>query len=147
MSEVENTQLIAAEGMDGFIADLTAARVTSYCSLVPKTEAEKKTLYNAQNNSDKRLADCINETIDVKHIYVEIVNCVNRESGEVNTCPRVVFIDKADVSYQCVSLGIYGAVKKLFQVFGYPAAWKTPLKLKVKQITKGEKKLLTLDVV
>lgn len=128
------------------IVDLTE-RTTSYCSMVATTQDEKLTLYNAMNNPDKRLADCINEKISVKDVFVEVVKCENRETGEKQSCPRVVLIDENGVGYQCVSIGIFSALKKLFAVFGEPSAWEKPVTVKVKQISKGERKMLTLDVV
>lgn len=137
---------IVNDDAPNFIVDLTS-RQTSYCSLNAETPEEKKALFNAQNNSAKRLADCINETIAVKHVFVEVVNCINKETGEVNVCPRIVLIDDNGIGYACVSLGIFGAVKKLFYVFGEPLTWESPVTIKVKQITKDTKKMLSFDVV
>ena len=72
---------------------------------------------------------------------------VNRESGEESVCPRIVLIDKDGVGYQAVSMGIYSAIKKLMTIKGNPATWKKPVKLKVTQVTKGDRKLLTLNMV
>ena len=115
------------------IVDLTE-RTTSYCSLVATTEDEKLTLYNAMNNQDKRLADMINEKISVKDVFVEVVKCENRETGEKQSCPRIVLIDSNGIGYQCVSIGIFSALKKLFSVFGEPGTWEKPVTVKVKQI-------------
>lgn len=139
----------AVEVMDGnhnFIADLTT-RAMQYCSMVAETDSDKAKLYNAMNNPEKRVGDCINEQIAIKDVYVEIVNCTNRETGEVTTCPRVVLIDVNGVGYQAVSLGVFSALKKIFAVFGEPNEWYKPLTVKVKQLTKGERKMLTLDIV
>ena len=132
---------------EGFnvVVDMTSAQ-TQFCSLTASTREEKAALYNAMNNPDKRLADCINMKIEARDLYIEIVNCTNEETGEVNACPRIVIIDKDGVSYQAVSIGIYSALKKVIQVFGAPT-WTDPVVLEVKQITKGNKKMLTLNVV
>lgn len=132
---------------EGFnvVVDMTSAQ-TQFCSLTASTREEKAALYNAMNNPDKRLADCINMKIEAQDLYIEVVNCTNEETGEVNACPRIVIIDKDGVSYQAVSIGIYSALKKVIQVFGAPT-WTDPVVLEVKQITKGNKKMLTLNVV
>lgn len=109
--EERKNELIVDDGMN-LVADLTSADM-SYCSMVPKNDAEKKALFKAMNNPDGRIADCINMDIKVKDIYVEKVNCINRETGEVSVCPRIVFIDTDGKSYQCVSIGMYSAVKKI----------------------------------
>ena len=84
-------------------------------------------------------------TIMAKDLFVEVVNCTNEETGEVTACPRIVIVDDKKVSYQAVSLGIYSALKKVIQIFGVPS-WEKPIPLEVKQVTKGTRKMLTLNI-
>lgn len=153
MSEIMNTNaqnalapanVYSDEGYD-LIADLTSAQM-QFCSMKAESDADKIKLYNAMNNPDHRLSDYINKTINAKDLYIEVVNCTNEETGEVTACPRIVIIDNKGESYQCVSVGIFSALKKAIQVFGSPT-WEKPVKLEVKQITKGKKQMLTLSVV
>lgn len=134
----------ADEGFN-IVADMTTAK-TQFCSMNAESDTDKAKLYNAMNNPDKRLADCINMQIHAKDLYIEVVNCTNQETGEVTACPRIVIIDEKGVSYQAVSIGIYSALKKVVQVYGAPT-WDKAVKLEVKQITKGNRKMLTLNVV
>lgn len=148
-SLVPTTEDKPIERMDdnnNFIVDLTS-RTMQYCSMVANTTEEKAALYNAMNNPDFRLADSINETIKIKDVFVEVVNCTNQDTGEVTACPRIVLIDDKQKGYQCVSIGVFSALKKLFGVYGEPCTWEKPIPIKVKQITKGERKMLTLNVV
>lgn len=124
--------------------DMTSAQL-SFSSLKADTDEEKASLFNAINNPEKRLADCINMKIKAKDLYIEVVNCTNEETGEVTACPRIVIIDDKGVSYQAVSLGIYSALKKVIQIFGAPT-WEKPISLEVKQVTKGTRKMLTLNI-
>lgn len=124
--------------------DMTSAQL-SFSSLRAETDEEKANLFNAINNPEKRLADCINMTIKAKDLYIEVVNCTNEETGEVTACPRIVIIDEKGVAYQAVSLGIYSALKKVIQIFGAPT-WEKPIALAVKQVTKGTRKMLTLNI-
>lgn len=124
--------------------DMTSAQ-TSFSSLKAGTDEEKANLFNAINNPEKRLADCINMVIQAKDLYIEVVNCTNEETGETTACPRIVIIDDKGVSYQAVSLGIYSALKKVIQIFGTPT-WEKPIALEVKQVTKGTRKMLTLNI-
>lgn len=142
-----NTALAAMDEDERFIMDLTAERKTQFCSMIPKNEDEEIVLFNAMNNPDKRIGDCINMTINVKHVFCEVVTCVNRETGETNMCPRIVLIDTDGVGYQAVSLGVFSALKKIFAIKGSPTTWKKPVKLQVVQITKGDRKLLTFNMV
>lgn len=137
------TNRFADMGFDVSV-DMTSAQ-TQFCSMKAETEAEKASVFNAMNNPEKRLADCINMVIKAKDLYIEVVNCTNEETGEVTACPRIVIIDDKGVGYQAVSLGIYSALKKVIQVFGVPT-WEKPIALEVKQVTKGARKMLTLNV-
>ena len=124
--------------------DMTSAQL-AFSSLQATNDEEKAKLFNAINNPEKRLADCINMTIKAKDLFVEVVNCTNEETGEVTACPRIVIIDDKGVAYQAVSLGIYSALKKVIQIFGAPT-WDKPIALEVKQVTKGTRKMLTLNI-
>lgn len=139
-----STNRFADEGFN-IVADMTT-RQLQYCSVTVETDEDKAKLFNAMNNPDERLADCINKTINVKDLFIEVVNCTNEETGEITACPRIVLIDDKMKSYQAVSLGIYSALKKIIGIFGEPKTWKKPLSMEVKQITKGNKKMLTLNL-
>ena len=109
-----NTGLVTNKFADmGFdiSVDMTS-RQLSFSSLRAETDVEKANLFNAINNPEKRLADCINMKINAKDLYIEVVNCTNEESGEITACPRIVIIDDKGVAYQAVSLGIYSALKR-----------------------------------
>jgi hypothetical protein len=147
MNNQETTALVAMEENNNFVADLTATRKTQFCSMVAKTDKEKATLFNAMNSPEKRIGDCINEIINAKDIFCETVTCINRDTGECTECPRIVIIDDKGVGYQAVSMGVFSAMKKILGVFGTPT-WETPIKLKVKQISKAaDRKILTFEVV
>lgn len=117
----------------------------SFCSLKAETPQEKATLFRIMNSPEKRISDCINQTILVKDVYCEVVQVANKETGEVNTCPRVVLVDKDGIGYQSVSFGIYGSLKKLFQVYGVPT-WEEPVPVKVIQISREKNKILALTI-
>lgn len=129
---------------DTMIANLTND-TNAFCSFKATTEEEKARLFDIANNPDERLADCINKTINLKDIYVEEVECTNEETGEVSLAPRVVLIDDKAHSYQCVSVGILSAIKKMIAIYGIPT-WEKPIPVEVKQITKGQRKMLSLKI-
>lgn len=140
-------EVMTMDGDSNFIAELNASEhIQAYCSMQPKDDKEKALLYNAMNSPEFRLSDKIGETIALTDVFCEVVNCKNPDTGEFKKCPRIVLLDKDHKGYQCVSVGIFGAVKKLFQSFGLPT-WTTPINIKVRTITKGTNKILTLEVV
>ena len=136
------------EIVDGaeMIVDLQTAE-TCYCSMTPTTPEERKALYNAVNAPTHRLSEFIGQEITVTDVYAEIVTLTNEQTGEVTKAPRIVLFGNGE-SWTCTSTGIYGALKKLFSVFGTPDEWTEPLTLRVKQIERGNgKRLLTLIAV
>lgn len=139
-------QIVTVDDDTNFIVDLTSA-TRAYCSMVATTPEEQADLYTAMNAPDKKVSECIGDVIDLKDVYVEKVNCTNEETGEVQAAPRIVLITADGTSYQCVSRGIFGALKKLFTVYGEPMQWTAPLKVKLRQIPLGKRSVLTLDIV
>lgn len=142
--EVRMTNPFAMEEDQNFVTDLTQ-RETAFCSMVAETNQEKAKLFVAMNNPEHRLGDCINMTIKAKDLFCEVVTCVNKETGESRKCPRIVIIDDKGEGYQAVSMGVYSAMKKLIAIFGAPT-WSEPIPIKVKQVSKGQIKMLTFDV-
>lgn len=142
---MENKDLMVMDEDNKFIADLTTRR-TSFCSLQANTFDEKAKLFKVMNNPEHRLSEFINKVIIAKDLFCEVVDCINQETGEITACPRIVIIDNKGEGYQAVSLGVYGAIKKLIQTFG-PPTWEEGLPLEIKQLVKGQKQLLTFNVV
>ena len=96
-AEARNTALETVDGAE-MIVDLTSA-VTSYCSLVAETEESKVTLYNGVSNPTAKLSDFIGKQINLAHVYVEIVDMINTETGEATKAPRIIFFnEKGDSS-------------------------------------------------
>lgn len=140
------TQIVTVDDGQRMIVDLTS-RSTSYSSMVATTDEEKATLYAAMNTPDGKLMEHIGEIINLKDVYVEAVQCTNEETGEIIPCPRIVLIDANGKSYQCVSKGVFGSLKKLFTVYGEPKSWTNPIPLKVRLIPLGTRNVLTLDII
>lgn len=144
---MENNELMNVEEMPGFVMDLSQPKTVSYCSWKPETMEDKKALFNATNNPVHRLKDEINIQINIKHIYCEAVTCVNRDTGEVNQAPRIVFIDENGEGHTACSLGIFSATKKLISAMGEPESWNEPIGIVVKLITKEkDRSVLTFNL-
>lgn len=135
-------------GMD-FISGLTE-KTLMYTSLNPKDDKEKAAAFNAMNNTQHRLADFINKKIKVTDIFCEVLTMTREDpkTGEVveQKAPRIVFIDEKGEGYGCVSIGIYGALKKMIAAYGQPT-WKPGITIEVKQVNRAEKQMLTFDVI
>lgn len=141
----ENKELAVVEERKEIGLSLMGEEKASFTSLKNETNEEKQILYKAMSNPDKRLGDCINTVIRAKDLFMEMVDMTNQETGEISTCPRIVIVDTNGVSYQSVSFGVFNALKRVITVFGNPT-WEEGIPLKVIQVTRGEKKMLSLDV-
>lgn len=127
------------------IAELAAPEQNTFCSVDPALGAEaKKLIYNASNNPDHKIDDYINKTIALKDVFVEIIEIAD-EDGTIEQAPRIVLIDDAGESYQCVSNGVWGSLKKLITVFGEPT-YAEPINVTVKQVKVKRGTMLTLEV-
>lgn len=147
MKEMMVANDFVPEAID-FVSSLTNATGEYYCSVCAEDPVKKAELFNAMNNPDERLADHINEVIKVKDVYCEAVELVNEQTGESTVNPRIVLIDESGKSYQCVSFGVFNALKKIISpaFFGAPT-WENPIPIKVKQVTKGQRSMLTLEIL
>lgn len=129
------------------MADVTAAQ--SVCSIQVTDRKSAAKVFNVMNNPEHRVGDYINKTINVKDVFVEIIEVENQETGEMEQAPRIVLIDDKGEAYQAVSKGIFNALKNLMTIeyIGSPT-WEPPLKLEVKQVPVGKgNSMLTLNMV
>lgn len=139
-------QIVTVDEGENFIADLTTA-TRSYSSMIAETDEQKAVLFNAVNSAAERIADHVGEEITVKDVYVETVRCYSEDTGEVKVCPRIILIDPDGRAFQCVSVGIFSALKKMFTIFGTPEMWAAPRRIRIRQINRGTWRILTFDVI
>lgn len=126
--------------------DLTTGK-SGWCSLTPKNEEDAATFFNAIGSPEK-IADHINEEIDVAHVFAEVIQVVSEANGETVNVPRVVLIDQSGKGYQAVSVGIYNATKRLLQLFGAPANWEKPKRIKIRNVSlQGGMHTMSFDLV
>lgn len=119
-----------------------------WASFVPETKADKVALYNAFNNPDVKIADVINQKIDVVDVVLAQVNLENEKTGSLDSAVRTILIDKDGKTYDATSSGVYNSVLTINAVFGtlhYSAD--EPLSVVVKQIKTKRGSTLTLAVI
>lgn len=128
----------------------------TYCSFKPDDFDAKIKLYNAINNPDKRVADCINEQIKVRDVVIKAVKLSEERNNANNWTDetpakerdgfRVILIDEEGTSYSATSAGIYNSVATIRSVFGQ-LHFDDPLTVKVNQVKTKNGNTLTLRVV
>ena len=126
----------------------TGATSNVYCSKKAKTEEERKTLFNALEQCDALLNDCVGQDISIKDIYIEEKQVKDEETGELRTKFRTILFDENGQTYATGSYGIYNILKKIVQIYGLPETWENPVKVKVAKRPIGNgKQTLTLQLI
>ena len=127
------------------VSELMGGEAQAFCSIDAVDPETKAIVFNAANNPDHKVKDFVNKTINVKDIYAEIIEIANEETGEITKVPRIVLIDAAGLAYECVSVGMYSAIRKLVAIYGAPT-WEPPLTVTVKQKSVGKGSMYTLQM-
>lgn len=128
----------------------------TYCSFKPDEFDAKIKLYNAINNPDRRVADCINKEIRLRDVVIKAVKLSEERNRADNWTDvgdskerdgfRVILIDEDGLSYSATSAGIYNSVATIRSVFGM-LHFETPLTVQVNQVKTKNGNTLTLRVV
>ena len=117
-----------------------------YCSVKANTQAEKIKLFNALENADLRLNDCVDQEIAIKDVYVE--RYVKQENDTEKVKFRTILFGEDGKTYVTASYGVYNCMSKIFRAFGTPDNWTESLKVKVTKRDIGNgKQALNLTLV
>lgn len=133
------------ENLNLSLVNSAEAAAASWCSFAPVDDASRAALFRAMTAPEYKIGDCINQEIAVRDVFVENVEMTGTETGELYNVPRVVLIDADGHSYQATSKGIFNALRRLCQIYGAPT-WETPVRVRVKQVQRGERRYYTLDL-
>lgn len=117
----------------------------------PNDRAASVRVFNAMNNPSDRVANHINETIEVQDYLIEMIEIENTDTygnglGSYSVVPRVVLVAPDGTSYQAVSYGIANAIRNIVVVCG-DAPWQPHVQLKIKQVSTKNGSMLTADMV
>ena len=98
--------------------------------------------YNAVSNPTGKLKEHVNEVLDMAHVSIEVAEL---KTGEL--APRIIIVTADGNSYQCVSIGVYQSIKRIFALFGTPDSWAEPLKIKPVLTSTAKGQVLSLQLV
>ena len=117
----------------------------------PDDRAASVRVFNAMNNPTDRVANHINEVIEVQDYLIEITEVEDTDAygnglGSYSAVPRVVLVSPDGTSYQATSYGIANAVRNVVMVCG-DAPWTPAVQLKIKQVPTKRGSMLTVDMV
>ena len=153
MNEMNNAVVVKEDvaGTD-LLEQLNNPNESFYCSIQDDgTRKSKVAIYNAIQTPDGKIADHINQVLEVVNVVAHPVTLTDEETGELFTALRTVLVTKDGKSYEAVSGGIANAISRIMSIVGPPTdgAWeKEPVKMKIKQVqTKGNNKINTIELV
>lgn len=155
----ENTENQAAQAQaiaiqQPTIQSITNANVGAMITSLranPNDRAASVRVFNAMNNPTDRVANHINETIEVQDYLIEMTEIEDTDAygnglGSHSVVPRVVLVAPDGTSYQAVSYGIANSVRNVVVVCG-DAPWQPPVQFKIKQVPTKRGSMLTVDMV
>lgn len=112
----------------------------------PETMEEKKALYNAISAPTGKLKTLVNMEIEMTNFHLERTNLMDDEG--VATEAVVSTIITADGgAYTTVSNGIFKAIQTICSIYGMPAVWSSPIKVRPVQRDVGRGSMLTFELV
>ena len=151
----ENTEIQATEQLNAItvqnITNAAAGAMITSLRANPNDRAASVRVFNAMNNPTDRVANHINETIEVQDYLIEMTQIEDTDSygnglGSYSVVPRVVLVAPDGTSYQAVSYGIANAVRNVVIVCG-DAPWSPAVQLKIKQVPTKRGSMLAVDMV
>lgn len=151
----ENTEIQATEQLNAItvqnITNAAAGAMITSLRANPNDRAASVRVFNAMNNPTDRVANHINETIEVQDYLIEMTQIEDTDSygnglGSYSVVPRVVLVAPDGTSYQAVSYGIANAIRNVVIVCG-DAPWNPVVQLKIKQVPTKRGSMLTVDMV
>jgi hypothetical protein len=151
----ENTEIQATEQTNAItvqnITNAAAGAMITSLRANPNDRAASVRVFNAMNNPTDRVANHINETIEVQDYLIEMTQIEDTDSygnglGSYSVVPRVVLVAPDGTSYQAVSYGIANAIRNVVIVCG-DAPWSPAVQLKIKQVPTKRGSMLTVDMV
>lgn len=153
----QNTEIQAVQAQQQALVsvqNITNAGVGSMVTSLranPNDRAASVRVFNAMNNPTDRVANHINEVIEVQDYLIEVTEIEDTDVygnglGSFSAVPRVVLVAPDGKSYQATSYGIANAVRNVVMVCG-DAPWVPPVQLKVKQVPTKRGSMLTVDMV
>lgn len=119
-----------------------------YCSVKTDSIEEKKKLFNALENCDLLLNNCVGQQIVMKDIYVEQYIDKKDENDDGKVKYRTIIFAEDGKTYVSTSYGIYNILNKIFAIYGTPDKWTEGIAVEVAKRPVGNgKEMLTLKLV
>jgi hypothetical protein len=126
----EETKAVGKTDVGAVIKGLNDPDSGLYTSIRGNDFATKKAVAAAVLGSQP-IGDHLGETLHLKDVIVLPVDLANSATGEIDTAPRVILIDKDGAAFHGTSIGMLSAVRNIFAVLGEPAEWPETVPVKI----------------
>lgn len=128
---------------------IATSGASTYSSIKPKTQEERKKLFNVLENCDVLLNDVVGQEVEVKDVIINEYPRKDKDTGEpLSNGHRTILIDTEGKSYVTTSNYFFVLLAKLLNTFGTPDTWEESMKIKIsKKPTQNGKQALTFDLV
>lgn len=107
------TEAITPAENTAMTAPVKGADIQAAASFDIMTDEGMKLAYNAGLAADKKVDDCIGQTVQMVGYYIEPVDTVDEKTGEYAVMPHVVLFAADGSTYEGFSQGLYSSVKRL----------------------------------
>ena len=118
-----------------------------YSTFDIESKENKAKLFNATENADALVNDCINQELVLKDVYMERIPSIDEETGEQKIKYRTILFDDNGQTYATGAYGIYNTVAKILAIYGIEYLHEEGLKVVIsKGSTKDNKTRLFLKI-
>lgn len=105
------------------------------------TDEGKRKAYNASAAADYKVADIVdadpNHVIEMAGYFIEPIEVVDDETGEVTSRGHVVIIDADGKTYESQSIGMYSAIKRLAGLYDFSDGTVLPIRISRRKAKTG----------
>lgn len=98
-----------------------------FTTLPNKTYEDKVALYNAMQNPDETIKSMINKEFDIVDVTCQFVDFEDEDTGEIRSTPQIIITSSSGITYKATSNGVYNALQQIFNIFGHPSTWESPI--------------------
>lgn len=137
MLEVQETpQVLIGDDGSQYLMALNGERKMQYSSIDKEKLSfkEKAKFFNLVNGTAKIIKDHVNEQINLRDIYMEVVTVEDMLTKELKHLPRIVLIDDKGEAYTCSSPTFLNKLSQLIGEVGQPKDWESPIPIKFKNV-------------
>jgi hypothetical protein len=120
----------ATPGLGAELANLGNGRVAGYSSVTATDFPSRIKVINAMQAAVP-VSDNLGKTINLQDVIIQEVHLTNEVTGELNTVPRITFIDADGTAYSATSDVLYKDLKNFFAILGTPNNWPAPVPVQV----------------